>query len=979
VEALRRLLYPLSLAGARLASRRERVLLVGLGVAAGAAVLAAVLAGSLVMRDRSLALATADLPLGDRTVQAAWFGATGTGEGDWASLDRTVRPALHRLNGSDPVSVMLFREAQIRGHLVDLRAVDGLARWVTLRSGRLPRPCTPSRCEVLEIAGKGPIPSVPDLRLSVVGHATLTRDAPFRSFIRRPATAAAAYHAPLLPPLVIAEGVRGLSVTPELSTFFRSYAWVLPIEPGNVHPWAVDDFARRVDRARSAITARSDRFDVSAPLEQLRAAAASSRASGRRLLLLGGEAATLLLAFTILAAASVRRDSEEAWRRLTWFGARRWQLVAFSGGESFAVAATATVVGWLAGAGVAAAIARRAGAPPGEVLRHSVLSGRGLAVAGATAVLAALLLFAALRAPVARLGGLAVSPADVAALGALVAIGVGLARGRADAQALASEPGTGAFLLLLPALIAFVGAIAAARLLAPLLRLLERAGRRGPVPLRLAALSLARNPGHATVAATFLVVSLGMALFAATYRATLARGQAEQAAFAVPADYVATEDLSKLRPVAEVVPARYPGLRVLRLSGDAGRLEGGGFTLLGIPAGSLERVRGWRGDFSSRSLPELGSAITTRGPIATRGIAVPAGTLRLAAAVHGDDVAVRAVVRKPDGEFAGVALGETHGPHAILRGRVPAGTLVALDLDLLNGGRRAANAGTGLQPSARGVLTLDGLDFSGWIGEDGAVARGGRVGYLLTSDSTTRFRARQPTDGHPIAAIVSPALAAAAGPDGLLPVDVEGEHVTVRVAGVTTRFPSVDGPVVLADRDAVSTALDAASPGLGVPNELWAEGPRPPFPSLQIESHAAVAERLRADPLARGALLTLAATAVAALLLALVGLVLGLVSDMRDESGELRDLETQGAAPATLRRQLRLRTLIVTAFGVFGGLATGAVLSLLVIDLVALTAGSAAPEPPLRLHEAWTVVGPAALVYVTLAGGLVASVTRRGA
>src|SRR5881397_27493 len=139
--------------------------------------------------------------------------------------------------------------------------------------------------------------------------------------------------------MLIAEGVRELSTTPELATFFRSYAWLLPVGPGDVHPWAIDGFAHGVDRVRSRVTASSDAFQVTAPTEELRAAADAGIASGRRLLLLGGEAATLLLAFTILAASSLRRDVEAAWQRLSWFGASRWQLVLFSLAESAAVAA----------------------------------------------------------------------------------------------------------------------------------------------------------------------------------------------------------------------------------------------------------------------------------------------------------------------------------------------------------------------------------------------------------------------------------------------------------------------------------------------------------------------------------------------------------------------------------------------------------------------------------------------------------------
>ncbi len=848
MTSLRRLAYPLRLVWTRLTHRGERMALVGVGVLAGSAVLAAVLAGSLVMRDRALAQATQQISPQDRTVQAAWFGAQGVGAGDWRALDRVARPALRGLNAHEPVSVMLYREAQIRGHLVDLRAVDGLGRWVRLRSGRLPRTCVPTRrCEVVRLLGTGPVPSTPDLRLVQVGTVSLRPDAPFAGFIRRAndtnvIATAVAYHAPPQPPLLIAEGVRGLSQTPELATFFRSYAWMVPVLPGDVHPWAIDGFAASVDRMRSELTARSDAFDVTAPVEELRAAAATSRAGARRLLLLGGEAATLLLAFTILAAASLRRDVDAAWQRLSWYGARRWQLVLFSLAEAAAVAAFATLLGWLVGAAGAAVIAGKAGSPAREILVHSVASGRGVLLALGLAAGATLLLFGALRAPALRLAGFSVSALDVAAIGALLAIVVGLTRGRADAAELANGGGTGAFLLLLPALIAFVAAVVAARGLVPLLRAAERFGRRGPISVRLAALSLARNPGHAAVAATFLVVSLGMALFAATYRLTLDRGQADQAAFAVPADVVLREDLSQLVSIPQAASAaQYARLAdratpVLRLSGDAGRLsESSGLTLLGIPADTLARIGGWRGDFASEPLGTLAARIRPAGSTTLQGVRIPPGARRLSlrADVGGADIAIRAVLESPRGEFAFVRLGQTDGKATRLSVPLPAGVaggkLVALDFDQLNGGRLTANAGTGLQPVSIGTMRIASLAADGhslavpwaaWRAGPGVALHGPLVRYQLTTDLTGGIRARQPTDGQPVPALVSPTLARAADKAGLLPVQVEGEPLTLRVAGIVRRFPSVpDGDVVVADRGALSTALNTASPGVGVTNE----------------------------------------------------------------------------------------------------------------------------------------------------------------
>ena len=52
------------------------------------------------------------------------------------------------------------------------------------------------------------------------------------------------------------------------------------------------------------------------------------------------------------------------------------------------------------------------------------------------------------------------------------------------------------------------------------------------------------------------------------------------------------------------------------------------------------------------------------------------------------------------------------------------------------------------------------------------------------------------------------------------------------------------------------------------------------------------------------------------------------------------------------------------AAGAAGGLALGAVLSVLVVDLVALTANAALPQPPLRLYVDWTVLGIGAAAYL---------------
>ncbi|MGB2954278.1 MAG: FtsX-like permease family protein, partial [Gaiellaceae bacterium] len=371
--------------------------------------------------------------------------------------------------------------------------------------------------------------------------------------------------------------------------------------------------------------------------------------------------------------------------------------------------------------------------------------------------------------------------------------------------------------------------------------------------------------------------------------------------------------------------------------------------------------------------------------LATRQLAVPIS-------VSGDDLAVTASVQTPRGAFATLRLGETQGPRrTVLRAPVPpsarGGKLVALAFNLTNTGLHGVpNAGLNVNPVARGVLTL-GLDLRGWRGANGLSPLGPhRFLYAVTSAAQGLARAPQPTDGRPLSVVVSKGLAAAAGARGVLPLDVEGQRVLARIVGTVSRFPSVHGDAVIADAGSLAETMNAAEPGSAVPDEIWldARDPaqaeatlrRPPFTTLQIESRRALERRLAGDPLARGALLVLAGAAIAALALALVGLLLGLVADLRDESGELLDLEAQGATPATLRRHVRLRTFVVAAFALVGGLGAGAALVALVVRLVALTAEATAPEPPLALSLDWKVVGLAVGVYLAAAALLAVLATR---
>ena len=343
--------------------------------------------------------------------------------------------------------------------------------------------------------------------------------------------------------------------------------------------------------------------------------------------------------------------------------------------------------------------------------------------------------------------------------------------------------------------------------------------------------------------------------------------------------------------------------------------------------------------------------------------------------LHGGPVTLALSVLQPRGDFSTVELGTaTPGTH-VLRASVPAGgRAIALRLSYpaiaaFLAGHRESGTTFSVPNASRGVLKL-GPPFSQWIGTGGVQVLHGEVHYLVSRAAVSLLRPKQPTDGVPVPVLATPRVAALGD---VLSLRVNDAPLTVQVVGTTRFVPTVTGDAIVADRDRVVTALNAASPGALVPNEVWVVHAnaaaaslvqREPFDRLAVSSHAKRLHELRADPLARGTLAILSATALAALLLGLVGLLLTVATDVRDESGELFDLRAQGVSAAELRRYLRVRAALVAGAGVLGGIATGAILVALVSSIVAVTAGATTPLPPLVVSVDWPllVLGFAAFV-----------------
>jgi len=964
--------------------------LVVAGTVLAFATLVAVVGGSLVARQQALARSLAALPQSERGFRIDRFGSTLDAR-SYRQTDRRARHALAALGGGRTRGVIVFRELRVQGELVQLVAVDGLASAIRLRSGRLPRTCTDSGCELLQIGGARGAATLSegDLHFRRVGIGELRDPALFGD------VTAASGSGSDRPVLLLARNVAALQRLPALELYYRVYSWVSPLRVDRLRTWNIPHVLRDESRAQATLEVDPS-FRLSGPDEALLDAQSRGRVAADRLVLVGGETSALLLGFAVIAAIGLRRGLGSERRRLLARGARRWQIAVFSTAEVAAMTLSGAVAGIGVGLGVAAALAGGAGVAAWPVVEHVLQAETTLLALVGAWLVTTLLLVLATAARDEPDGRRRIGIADVGAVGAAVTVAVGISRGALDPTTVSSS--NAVLFLLLPALVCFVVAVVLARLLAPAMRAAERLTRHSAFGLRLAVLALARAPLRTVVSCAFVAVALGLALFAVTYRATLERGAVDQASFQVPLDFTVAEGSRLVLPLDAAPLSRYR-----RLGGGAvaypvirtgATTPGTGSsvlspTVLGLPPAAVARLR-WRTDYSQLSPRELARRLAQAGEPRLTRVELPSRARQVALRVHASGAAVvlRLAVEDGRGRTRLLELGRARSGSSLLTARLPkSGHLGLLGLQLTLTldeqfffAHREAEGIVSAAPSGvleLGPLRADGGRVTGWRGWSlptsgaGTSTRGGVRLSFAFADTGTRlvFRPKEPTDGGVMPVVVSRDIATAAGGLGSRTrLDFQDVELPAEIVGVAARMPTVpesSGPFVLADSAWLHTAIDADAPGEGTANEVWLAARneqaaaealrRPPFAGLEVSSRAEIQRNLQGDPLARTTARALGASALVAFLLAVLGFWVGVLSEARDERSDFFDLEAQGVPPARLRAQLRTRSAIVLAVGLAAGAALGALLSLLVVSVVRISATTALPEPPLRFDPAWLV------------------------
>src|SRR5690242_8592471 len=178
--ARERALVPVRYALRRLRHNAGRAVVAAIGIAVGAAVLALTQVGSTAVQDRALQRALAELQPSDRAIQAVWSGVPAQSSLSLTKLDAIARGAVTPIIGVPPFRVEVFRAANWGGVYVNLGALDGIQKWITVTGGRLPKPCTPSDCELIQVGGAPAAPKIANLH--VVGRASFVAGAPLSAY-----------------------------------------------------------------------------------------------------------------------------------------------------------------------------------------------------------------------------------------------------------------------------------------------------------------------------------------------------------------------------------------------------------------------------------------------------------------------------------------------------------------------------------------------------------------------------------------------------------------------------------------------------------------------------------------------------------------------------------------------------------------------------------------------------------------------------
>ena len=988
--------------------RRGGTTVLSIAAIAMATALVAVVAGiGLVAADATLARALATTGIDRPVVRVSDFSSSGR------DAEQTASSAADILADIDPYThpvergVLFHQLVDRETPLVDLVVgMDDPEPWLQLTEGRLPAPCVDGiACEAVLLsleptpAGFDVAVPTPGMALTIVGRGQLDPAVPFGDLDQRGPVgdepAGGQYQTTRASAAVLlVNGVDAIARSPLLDMTGRTYVWSAPLDVTSIHPWTARAFRDQMDATALDLTTASSGYSLTSPAPLVREEMTRADAAAGRLLLVGSMGVAILLAFAVFLALVTRDDVAAELSRLSAVGARRRDRTAFLVLESLVPAIIGGSLGWIVGGLVVGALAASSAVDPIAVILGTLLSpGALLAMVGVLLVVVAATVLAS--APGLRFSGPARVGAAVAGT-AMIILGWQLAAGGSLGASALARSVASPIVVLLPPVLAFLLALAFVAVLPPVLRAVARRSRRAALPVRLSLLSISREPARPAATLTLLAFSLGAIVFAVGWSASLRQGIDDAAAYRSGLDLRVSELGTGLSISGSVVPVdRYRALGddvtlVPVYRDTVSHDPGGAVEVIGLPPEVLPQLPGWRDDFSTTSAADLATAMTVPAPdggwqLQGHRLPADAASLDLAFDYTGRPLRLDAVVATDGGDHTIVRMGDVDESmdriSAPLPGLARGGLLTALVFR-----NPGLVAGSGHQDELRrATVRFEGLDG---LTDDRPYE------LEIFTTSTEMIRAPQSTDDLRLPVLVSPDLAAVADAGGFIDLQVGNDAIIpVRVVGVSTWMPTIDDPdprFLVVPEDPWLIALAAAVPGAGRPSEMWIGVSDParlpavrsalaeePFRFAEVTARSDLVAEREGDPLSRAIVWALVVAALSGLALSIGGLLLGTVTDLRDERGELADLEAQGVAPTALRWHVLARTAWLAGGGVLAGVAVGVVLTVVVTGALALTAEGEAPIPPLDIVIPVGAIVAIVAVVLGLVLGTAALLARR--
>lgn len=1006
-----------SFAAARIRARPTRGLVTGFGIAVAVAALFVTTASPVIAGDATLRRALEELAPGDRSITVAVSVNTKTPE-QLRVIDQEVRDGLRGPGLGSPRAEVEYRAlASSDGTIFRLAGVDQLADVVTLIDGRLPTTCTPTHCEVVIIGADTAVTPQAELDLDVVGRAVL----------HDPAILSGGFSPEPTEVILLGDGVDAVGSVQPLELIGRSLGWVAPIDPATVRVADIDAVLAAAARTANSFAEGGGTVDL--PRRALVGARSRAETAGNRVQLAAAQGVVLVIAFALLAAASVRRQHRAARELLRRRGASRAAINVFTVCEAAWPVVIGLFLGVPAGLGASAWLARAWDFDAGDVVSQvagdallRILLGTVVVLLATSAIMAS----ASNEPARSRRPWWHPQPIDALGLGALATAALAVDRGSATPASLVADgdPLLAALPLLAGLVVAWVAIRFVPLVVAGAARLLRH---RAPLA-RTALGEVARRPTVPLLTAGFLAATTMLGLFSLGYRSTLSAGDHDQAAFAVPLDVTLSEGAALVRPSALQPAGGWSALasgttatEVLRrgVTVHSRQLTNDTVTVVGIDPAALRTLRGWRNDFGPPPA-ELATAITPTVAPTDIGTPLPADATRLVLHGGGDlritDITV--VLQRGDGTWheattsydpvapnevvAKLAAGDAGGRLIGFRMGQPGTDSAKIEHHLGEGFTSAAFFTADVELDrvevldAGGASTDVGVDWTA-LGSDGAVVTqrpGGLSVALKLQGSSALVLPATPDAGEPVAAIVDPTTAAAAE-NGSVVIDVPGPtRMTLRVTGVAARFPGAPSRFIIVDRGRIGRAFDLLDPGYGTATEVWLAVPsanevqlavaltKQPFDQLVVARRSAIEQTLRSNPLSRFTLGLFAVAGLIAGLLAVAAIHLATHADAAEQAPLHRAMAAEGVSPRALSRMVRIASSAIAMAAILIGVVGAFVLLRTVTRVIAVTATSSVPTPPLlaSVPAVQVIVAVAAItVPCLLAAALAARAARRAA